>query len=34
MKVAIVGSRNVAIKDMQIASYLLEGDEIVSGGAK
>ena len=33
MKIAIVGSRNLAINDTYIAKYLSEGDEIVSGGA-
>ena len=31
MKIAIVGSRNVAKVD--VAPYVLDGDEIVSGGA-
>lgn len=32
MKIAVVGSRNITVKNME--KYLLDGDEIVSGGAK
>ena len=32
MKIAIVGSRNVTVENLE--QYVSEGDEIVSGGAK
>ncbi len=32
MKIAVVGSRNITVKNME--KYLSKGDEIVSGGAK
>ena len=32
MKIAVIGSRNITVTDF--GQYVLEGDEIVSGGAK
>lgn len=32
MKIAVVGSRNITVKNME--KYLSDGDEIVSGGAR
>lgn len=34
MKIAIIGSRNLKIKESDIEVYVSDGDEIVSGGAK
>ena len=32
MKIAVIGSRNVTVSDLDL--YLSEGDEVVSGGAR
>ncbi len=34
MRIAVIGSRNLYVENAQLASYLVQAEEIVSGGAR